>query len=304
MQREPSISTHNLKDIVKIIGDTPQEKNGLHVHFTKNGLEEIPFTYPYKGDSYSFLLVISGQLNAQLNLITYSVQSNEVIFMKPQMVIHLLDMSDDLEAVVVGFTVDFVMNNFLERNEFEAWDFFTTSNIPKLKLAGEEMETSMALSKLLLKNNVPDKTAVIPFRNRMINYTFGLLLYHYSSILKRDYPDLEVHLSRQEKLTHYFLKVLNENFKTERSVKFYADALCMTSGHLSKTLKQVSGKTAGQLIDDVVIMEAKILLAAPELTIAQIANALHFSNQSFFGKYFKKHAGLPPSKFRCQAKSA
>ena len=100
------------------------------------------------------------------------------------------------------------------------------------------------------------------------------------------------------------LLILNENFKTERSVQFYADTLYMTSGHLSKVLKQVSGKTAGQLIDDAVIMEAKILLAAPELTVAQVANELQFSDQSFFGKYFKKHTGLPPSKFRRQAKSA
>ncbi|UOY08286.1 helix-turn-helix domain-containing protein [Muricauda sp. SCSIO 64092] len=303
MKQEPSISTHTLNDIVNILGDTPQEKNGLHVHFTKKRLDVIPLTYPHKGDSYSFLLVVSGAIKIQLNLITYTVQCNEVIVMKPQMVIHVLDMDHNLEMIVVSFTIDFIMNNFLERNEFEAWDFFTNSTIPKLKLSGEETESAIALSKLLLKNNATN-TINIPFRNRIINYTFGLLLHHYSSIFKRDYPDLEIHLSRQEKLTLQFLKILNENFKTERSVQFYADALYMTSGHLSKVLKQVSGKTAGQLIDDAVIMEAKILLAAPELTVAQIANELQFSDQSFFGKYFKKHTGLPPSKFRRQAKLA
>ena len=303
MPQQPSINTHTLSDIVKIVGDAPQEKKGLHVHFTKNRSEDIPLTYPYKGDSYSFLMVISGQLKIQLNLITYTVQSNQVIVMKPQMVIHLLDMSDDLDIIVVGFTVDFIMNNFSERNEFEAWDFFTTSTLPKLTLSDEEADTSITLCKLLLKNNAPNAID-IPFRNRIINYTFGLLLYHYSSIFKRDYPDLEIHLSRQEKLTLHFLKILNENFKNERSVQFYADALYITSGHLSKVLKQISGKTAGELIHDAVIMEAKILLATPELTVAQIANELQFSDQSFFGKYFKKHTGLSPSKFRHQAKSA
>ena len=94
------------------------------------------------------------------------------------------------------------------------------------------------------------------------------------------------------------MKILENNFKKERSVQFYADKLFVTTGHLTKVLKDVGGKTAGELIDDAVIMEARILLANPSLTITQVADELQFTDQSIFGKFFKKKIGSSPSKYR------
>ena len=293
----PLIKNHTINDIVEILGDAPQEDNGLHVYLSKNRFEEIPLTYPFRGNNYAFLLVVNGKLRIQLNLITYTVKRREMVAIKPQTVTQILEMTDDLEIVGVSFTVDFILKNSFKKIELDALDFFTANNIPKLKLSKEEKKTSVMLSKLLAKNNNANAIDT-PFRNEIIIHTFGLLMYHYASIFKREHPNLEANLSRQEELTLRFLKILNENFKKERSVHFYADVLCVTSGHLSKVLKEVSGKTAGQLIDDVVIMEAKILLGNPESTISQVTNELQFSNQSFFGKYFKKHTGFSPSNFR------
>ena len=123
-------------------------------------------------------------------------------------------------------------------------------------------------------------------------------MYQYASLLKIKFPNLEADLTRQEKLALRFLKLLNENFKQERTVQFYADILCLTPGYLSKVLKTVSKKTAGQLIDEAVIMESKLLLKNQTLSISEVADELQFSDQSFFGKYFKKHTGHSPSKFR------
>ena len=53
-------------------------------------------------------------------------------------------------------------------------------------------------------------------------------------------------------------------------------------------MKEISGKTAGEWIDSLVVLEAKALLKSSELSIQEIADELHFANQSFFGKYFKQ----------------
>tara|TARA_R110000796_G_scaffold145175_2_gene261803 strand:+ start:1896 stop:2807 length:912 start_codon:yes stop_codon:yes gene_type:complete len=291
-----SIKKHTISDIIEILGDSPQT-DGLHVHLSKNKFEEIPLSYPFRADNYAFLLVVSGVLKIQLNLITYTIRSNEMISIKPQTVTHILEMSNDLEIIGVSFTVDFILKNSFKKIELNAFDFFTSNNIPKLKLLEDEMNTSVTLSRLLEKNNSFNDQKPF-FKEEIINYTFGLLMYHYASIYKKTYPNLEADLSRQEELTLRFLKILNENLKKERTVQFYADVLCITSGHLSKVLKEVSGKTANQLIDDAVIMEAKILLGNPSLTIAEVTYELQFSNQSFFGKFFKKHTGFSPSEFR------
>ena len=74
----------------------------------------------------------------------------------------------------------------------------------------------------------------------------------------------------------------------------------LSSKHFSTVIKKVSGKTAGQWIDEYVILEAKTLLKYSGMSIQEIANALNFSTQSFFGKYFKQHTGYSPSRFKRQ----
>ncbi len=107
--------------------------------------------------------------------------------------------------------------------------------------------------------------------------------------------------SRKEEILSKFILEVLQNFRTERSVAFYADRLCVTPKHLSAVAKDISGHTASELIDHYVIMEAKIMLAETALTIQEISNKLNFANQSFFGKYFKHLTGYSPSTFRKMA---
>ena len=86
--------------------------------------------------------------------------------------------------------------------------------------------------------------------------------------------------------------------RSERSVKFYADQLCLTPKHLSGVVKEVSGKTVGEWIDELVILEAKALLNSSSMNIQEIADRLNFANQSFFGKYFKHYTGMSPKEYR------
>ena len=79
---------------------------------------------------------------------------------------------------------------------------------------------------------------------------------------------------------------------------FYADKLCLTPKYLSKLIKQASGRSAPDWIDDFVILEAKNLLKYTDLTIKEIVYKLHVPNPSVFFKFFKAHTGLTPSEYR------
>ena len=70
------------------------------------------------------------------------------------------------------------------------------------------------------------------------------------------------------------------------------------SKHLSGVVKEVSGKTAGEWIDNFVILEARALLKSSEMSVQEIAEYLHFANQSFFGQYFKHYVGMSPKEYR------
>lgn len=104
--------------------------------------------------------------------------------------------------------------------------------------------------------------------------------------------------SRKTELFHRFLELLVHNFQQERSVKFYAERLFVSPKYLGVVVKDVSGKYANKIIDDWVIAEARNLLKYTDLSIQQVSQQLNFPNQSFFGKYFKKHTGMSPLEFR------
>lgn len=95
-----------------------------------------------------------------------------------------------------------------------------------------------------------------------------------------------------------FIRLVSQHFREERSVDWYSSKMCLTPKHLSEVLKLVSGKTAGQWITTLVMIEIKALLQNTDLSIKEIAMKLNFPNQSFLGKYFKNVEGISPSDFR------
>lgn len=106
--------------------------------------------------------------------------------------------------------------------------------------------------------------------------------------------------SRSEEYFSSFLKCLYKNYKTERSVAFYAAQLRITPKYLTSVIKQVSGRSAAEWINEYVILEAKNLLRYSSMSVQEVAYALNFANQSFFGKYFKQHTSMSPSQYKNQ----
>ena len=143
----------------------------------------------------------------------------------------------------------------------------------------------------------------MPFYHESVRHSFLSVIYDAALMFHKHSSIAQVRLNRKEELASSFLNLLAESFKKERSVQYYADALSITPRHLSVVVKEVTGKTAGELIDDVVIKEAKSLLSQPEMNVALTAQILEFSNQSFFGKFFKHHTGVSPSEYRSNSRN-
>lgn len=295
MLDKSTIKKYTISDILKILDENPQSE-GLHVYSNKDIITENLFSHPFRSDIFVILMVVSGKLNLQLNLINYTLEANDFIIVSPKMVTHVLEVHQGIQVIGINFTIDFAIKRNVNKNSIDAFAFFTSKIIPKLSFTKPEMESFLFLVNFLQKKNIENKDDF--FGNEMITHTFNLLMLEIASIYKKKYSEIKIEVSRKEELMMKFLKILENNFKRERSVKFYADNLFVTTGHLTKVLKDVAGKTAGELIDDAVIMEARILLANPSLTISQIADELQFSDQSFFGKFFKKKIGMSPSEYR------
>ena len=135
-----------------------------------------------------------------------------------------------------------------------------------------------------------------PYRLEMIKHLTMVFFY-------MAHPFFQKHIettkqTRQEVLVEQFTNLVHENYRRERETAFYAERLNLTPKYLSQVVKTATGKTASEWINDFVILEVKALLKSTNMTIQQICYELNFSSQSFFGKYFKRIAGMSPKMYR------
>ena len=135
------------------------------------------------------------------------------------------------------------------------------------------------------------------YRHEIIRTIFTAVFYIITELNQRDQPEPR-RQGRCEVIFEEFMELLQQYNKMERNVGFYARKLRITPKYLSSVVKDVSGKTAAQWIDESVILEAKTLLKYSGLSIQEISYHLNFSTQSFFGKYFKQHTGTSPSRYK------
>ena len=104
--------------------------------------------------------------------------------------------------------------------------------------------------------------------------------------------------NRQAELTNEFVKLVENNYREHRDLKFYADAMGLTPKHISTVVKASSGKSAVEWIEKYVILDAQTQLISTDRTIKEIAYDLNFPSQSFFGKYFCRVVGISPAAYR------
>ena len=138
-----------------------------------------------------------------------------------------------------------------------------------------------------------------PYRIPMLQSYVQILYYRMLPIvLKEEESRSKYSHTRQEEIFQRFIGEVEKHYRKERSVKFYADLLCISPKYLSTVIYKISQQLAGEWIDAYEILEAKTLLKSGRLTIQQISEQLNFSNQSFFGKYVKGHLGTSPIRYR------
>lgn len=111
-------------------------------------------------------------------------------------------------------------------------------------------------------------------------------------------PDDEVKSYRVRELFNRFMMLMERDYKLSRDVNNYADLMHITSKYLTNIVRQVAGHTPKTIIDQYVILQLKMQLQRSSQSIKEIAWEYHFTDVSFFCRYFKKHTGLTPQQMR------
>lgn len=129
------------------------------------------------------------------------------------------------------------------------------------------------------------------------NYIFILLL-RVREIYRPHAQQMGEGITHTMKMANRFKHLLEKNFIKMREVQQYAELLHITPKHLSDIVKTTFGKTPRQMINDMLLLEAKVLLGSTDLTISEIAYKLQFQDHAHFSHFIRQHAGCTPLELR------
>lgn len=237
-----------------------------------------------------------GLISIQINKI--EVSKNSVVLLESKTVFKIHSISEDFEARAITYRSDFTEKLGLKLNKLKIFKHFKTHINETAHLPGEEFDllwTQLLLIGTVLKNKFP-----LNYNDDVVEHLFSAFIYTFSSSLLTQETLVKKTMTRQEDIAFEFIKNVFENFKTEKSLQFYADQQQLTIRHLSSVLKSVTKKTANQIISEFVMNEAKILLSTTNEAVYKIADHLNFSDPYSFSHFFKKHSEMSPVQYRAE----
>lgn len=260
-------------------------------------IREMPLApYPTRLHAACFTVCLKGRCKMNINLVEYELSESMISIVLPDQIVERGSISDDFSGLFITISKEFIDRVLPAIQQLFPF-FLLIKERPCVPLSPEELRSLCEYHSLLWSKV---KQTTHPYRIEIVQGLFLSLFYEVYHIYRGDSASGNVHKSRKEELFERFLRCISESYKEERSVSFYAGKMCLTSKHLSTVVKEVSGKTAGEWINSIVILEAKALLKSTELSVQEISDELNFPNQSFFGKYFKHHTGFSPKEYRRQ----
>ena len=107
-------------------------------------------------------------------------------------------------------------------------------------------------------------------------------------------------LGHKKEVYEIFLHHLYRNFRKERQIRFYADKLNVSTAYLSRLVKEISGSTVNDHVSSLLYKEICNLLKQSDMTMGEIADSLHFSDQNALSNFFKLRSGMSPLAYRNQ----
>lgn len=291
-----AVQLHTIHDFLSIVGET-EPTNGLHVFSKEHEAGgKMPIQYPFRSDYFSIIVITGGELRVKVNLFEHRVGKNDLLVVAPNAIRQFVGPECNFAASGIMFTADFLSQTGIYKKHLSPFDFFAAHGNPHLRLNEEDAATLSAVIRILHQKNAARHGS--DFGTEIVQHYFTAFMYELGAMHRKYSSDTRIRLTRKEDLAMRFFKELAGHFKEERSVQFYADLLYVTPKYLTQAVKEITGRPAGQVIDEMVIMEAKVLLGDPSFSVAQVAESLFFSDQFFFSKFFKNHTGTTPTEYR------
>jgi AraC-like DNA-binding protein len=199
---------------------------------------------------------------------------------------------NQLEGIMVLFTDLFFQRIVSENVHLSTDKLLHADMLPFIFVEGEEEQDWDALFSQLEK----ETQTLSAYRAEIAGLYLRLLVLKYFK--NAGGKEISAETDHKSQLISSFKILVNSEFIKLKTPRDYAEKLHITPNYLNGLCKEVLDKTAGEIIRDRVVLEARRMLITTGLTVAEISFQLGFADNSYFGRYFRKASGVPPEKYR------
>ena len=296
---EMPISSFTLNELITMVGG--EKRPGIMGEcIAANSASEMEiFRFPSRLNALIIGVGTEGETSLTSNLQEFRLKKDSLFIFSPK---HILQVQSNnrFKAHLIVIAPDFLKRINIDTKRMMPL-FLQFGSLPCMELTHAESQSLRSFISMVeqeLKGSETDfSSEIIGGLIATTIYKVGDILTHYLT----EHPEVDspIH-NRAEEYFRQFTELLGEHYKHERSVGFYARQLCITPKYLTTLIKRISGKSVSEWIDNYVILEAKTLLKYSNMSVQEIAYYLNFPNQSFFGSYFKRNAGMSPSQYKAK----
>lgn len=241
---------------------------------------------------YHLVFFTNGTGSQQIDFKKFEVKPGLIYFMIPGQV-HNWNFSSTPDGYIINFSADYLSSFLLKADYLANFSFFSGQpDLQVLTLSETVQQKLISIFEDILKEG---KTEAAVHDDLVKTLLIRLFIEVERTVDTQQRANLSTY---NHTLLKNFQNLIETNYAQLRLPKAYAALLYITPNHLNALCNDLLGISAGLLIRNRVILEAKRLLINVDLLIAEIAEKLNFSDQSYFIKFFKKHEGITPEKFR------
>ncbi|MDO4164995.1 MAG: helix-turn-helix domain-containing protein [Bacteroides sp.] len=251
-----------------------------------------------------FLLVgcVEGRMQLDINNKTYTLTADEAVVCLPTTIISSIMVSPEYKMRLIGFSTSFLQRILKVEKDTERVMAFLYNN-PVQRMEDRPDYIHCYTDLLMAKVNEPPQR----YKKEILQHLFSAI---FSEMMCGVFQKMDGNqeaqpnaatapgIKRADIVFHEFIKELSTDNGMHRSVSYYADRLCYSPKYLSSVIRQVSGRTALDWINEAAVEQIKHRLKFSNKSIKEVAEDMNFSNQSFFGKYVKAHLGVSPARYR------
>ena len=258
--------------------------------------QDVFLNDPVRVNALQVLLVLEGSIDLSIDYVLFQASTNTVVTIMPTHITKVMKYSPNFKGRLMAVSRAFLEQSMMPNHSSSMIQYMKIRKNPTILLQESEIKTldecMLRLRQTILQTSHHLQRLLIQ------NTLMGFFIEMGNIFSERKEYNTPPSLTRKEELFESFLRILYMYCKEQHVVSFYAEQLYITPQYLSLILKELTGRSANKWIDEALMQEAKILLKASQATVQQVADALHFSDQSTFGKFFKKHAGMSPMEYR------